>query len=208
MFTGQYIHTSAHRSLEYLLHEDENNMFKSLKQAGYHVASLSPRGDLFAPGVTESSMNEVSYAQIGRLQEYGWIEKPPGFEHKNPDKNAKDATLDDRLFYKGLVSEADAQDYDAATIDSALQWLRSNPPEPFCLFLPLMYPHVPFKVEEPYFSMYQDVELPSRVRLCDKTGYEPLFLDAMRREHGLDRATEQDWHRIKAVYVSSPKFKS
>lgn len=60
MFTGQYLHTSAHRSLDYLLKPWEGNMFKSMKQAGYHVCSISPRGDLFSPGVTEMSMDAVS----------------------------------------------------------------------------------------------------------------------------------------------------
>jgi hypothetical protein len=30
-FTGQYIHTSAHRSLDFLLQAHEENMFKTLK---------------------------------------------------------------------------------------------------------------------------------------------------------------------------------
>lgn len=35
-------------------------MFKSMKESGYHVCSISPRGDLFSPGVTEMSMDAVS----------------------------------------------------------------------------------------------------------------------------------------------------
>jgi hypothetical protein len=84
-FTGQYIHTSAHRSLDFLLQAHEENMFKTLKNGqsfdsyerslvmgqlssrtssfgidGYHIAYLGPRGDTFAPGVTEMSVHEVS----------------------------------------------------------------------------------------------------------------------------------------------------
>ena len=44
MFTGQYLHTSAHRSLDNMLKPWEDNMFKCLKEAGYHVCSISPRG--------------------------------------------------------------------------------------------------------------------------------------------------------------------
>ena len=61
MFTRQYLHTSAHRSLEYLLKPWEDNMFKVLKDARYHVCSIGPRGDWMAPGVTETSFSEVSY---------------------------------------------------------------------------------------------------------------------------------------------------
>jgi hypothetical protein len=35
-------------------------MFKVLKDAGYHIAALAPRGDLFGAGVTELCVNEVS----------------------------------------------------------------------------------------------------------------------------------------------------
>jgi hypothetical protein len=31
---------------------------------GYHIAYLGPRGDTFAPGVTEMSVHEVSVAGI------------------------------------------------------------------------------------------------------------------------------------------------
>jgi hypothetical protein len=60
MFTGQYLHTSAHRSLDFLLKPWEDNMFKVLKDAEYHVCTIAPRGDLFSPGVTEMSVTEVS----------------------------------------------------------------------------------------------------------------------------------------------------
>lgn len=50
--------------------------------------------------------------------------------------------------------------------------------------------------------MYRELELPPRVKLEEKTGYEPGFMAAIRREHGLERATEEHWHEVKSVYVS------
>lgn len=101
-----------------------------------------------------------------------------------------------------MLTEAEAFDYDEASIKSALAWLDSKPPEPFCLFIPLIFPHPPFQVADPYYSMYRELELPPRVKLEEKTGYEPKFMAAIRREHGLERATEDHWHDVKAVYVS------
>jgi hypothetical protein len=60
MFTGQYQHTSAHRSINDLLKPWEDNMFKVLKDDGYHVCAIAERGDLFGPGVTELNVDEVS----------------------------------------------------------------------------------------------------------------------------------------------------
>lgn len=63
MFTGQYPHVSGHRSLENLLKPWEPNVFRSLKEGGYHVAYLAPRGDFYAENATELGVNE-----------YGWVQ--------------------------------------------------------------------------------------------------------------------------------------
>lgn len=62
---GCYPHVSGHRSLENLIKPWEHNVFRSLKETSYHVACLAPRGDNFAPTVTELSVNE-----------YGFLETP------------------------------------------------------------------------------------------------------------------------------------
>lgn len=49
MFTGCYPHVSGHRSMNNLIKPWEGNLFRSLKEDGYHVACLAPRGDTFAP---------------------------------------------------------------------------------------------------------------------------------------------------------------
>lgn len=114
----------------------------------------------------------------------------------------KEATEDiwQRLFYKGKVEPQDAFDYDEGVVRSAVSWLGTNPPEPFCLFMPLLYPHCPWAVEEPYFSMYSREEMPLPTRLEDKTGYEPKHMQMLRDAMGTHRATNEIWQEIKAVY--------
>lgn len=112
------------------------------------------------------------------------------------------ATIEERTFYRGLLEETDPKDYDEAAIDSALVWLKTNPPQPFVLFIPLFAPHPPFQVKDPYYHLYRELDLPQRVKLSEKTGFEPLFMSRMREEYGLQRATEEHWKEIKAVYVS------
>lgn len=58
MFTGQYPHVSGHRTLHNLLKPWEPNVFRSLREGGYHVAYLAPRGDFYAENATELSVNE------------------------------------------------------------------------------------------------------------------------------------------------------
>lgn len=194
MFTGTYPHVSGHRSLENLIKPWEPNVFRSLKENGYHVACLAPRGDTFAPTVTELSLNE-----------YGFLETPdfvPKFS--GGDKPESGETVWSRLFYEGLRDTTEAVDYDEAVVRSAIRWLECPPDDkPWVLFMPLIFPHCPFQVEEPYFSMYDRSE-PSITmpfpKAADKTGYEPRYMKAIRDQYGTGRATEGMWQEIKATY--------
>lgn len=91
-------------------------MFRCLKESGYHVACLAPRGDTFAPEVTELSLNE-----------YGFLETPevaPNFGKGDPMPSED---IFDRLFYKGLRNASDILDYDEAVVRSAITWLYCPP---------------------------------------------------------------------------------
>ncbi|EXJ82267.1 hypothetical protein A1O3_06080 [Capronia epimyces CBS 606.96] len=189
MFTGTYPHVSGHRSLENLIKPWEPNMFRSLKEWGYHVAFLAPRGDTFAPTVTELSVTE-----------YGFLETP-GFV---PDFSKGAVPSEDiwgRLFYRGLRSPEESLDYDDAVVRSALKWLECPPDDrPWVLFLPLIFPHCPFQVEEPYFSMYDRSAMPEVSHATQKTGYEPRYMKAIRDRYGTHRATDEIWAEVKATY--------
>jgi hypothetical protein len=151
MFTGNYPHVSGHRSLEMLIKPWEPNLFRTLKErGGYHVACLSPRGDTFAPTVTELSVDE-----------YGFLETPDFIPKLSGSGGEAKDDIWSRLFYKGLRNAAEAMDYDDAVVRSALKWLDCPPKDkPWVLFMPLIFPHCPFQVEEPYFSMYDRAEMP------------------------------------------------
>ncbi|KAI0480286.1 sulfatase [Xylariaceae sp. FL0804] len=194
MFTGQYPHVSGHRSLENLIKPWEPNLFRSLREeGGYHVACLAPRGDTFAPQVTELSVDE-----------YGFLETPeyvPQFKGKGGDEAEKEGDIWGRLFYKGLRDAGEAMDYDDAVVRSAIKWLERPPADkPWVLFMPLIFPHCPFQIEEPYFTMYDRKAMPAPARTEDKTGYEPRYMQQIREQYGTDRATPEMWAEITATY--------
>ncbi|KAJ5616898.1 hypothetical protein N7537_002012 [Penicillium hordei] len=191
LYTGQYPHVSGHRSLENLIKPWEPNMFRALKESGYHVACLAPRGDTFAPTVTELSVTE-----------YGFLVPPEWMPKFGKGGVEPDVSEDiwDRLFYKGLRSQDKTVDYDEAAVRSAIKWLENPPRGPWVLYLPLIFPHCPFQVEEPYFSMYDRKKMPMPTKPERKTGYEPRYFEENRKRYGTERATDEIWAEITATY--------
>jgi arylsulfatase A-like enzyme len=188
MFTGWYPHVNGHRGLSQLLQPWEPNVFRLLKDSGYHVALAGVRGDMLGVGVTEASSNRF------------------GFTLK-PDPAAMRALMNGPYpedhkyyyaFYGGCLEDPDPLDLDEATVRTAIDWLGEGLPEPWVLFVALMYPHPPFTVSEPWFSRHarSDVPLPVGSDLSRK----PRFMRAIHERYGLARLDEPDWREIIATY--------
>lgn len=58
-------------------------------------------------------------------------------------------------------------------------------------FVALVFPHVPFAVEEPWYSLQDraDVPVPTAASLADK----PRFMRGIRERYELDRLVDDDW---------------
>lgn len=202
--TGKYPHETGHRGLTTYLRLWEDNFFKTLKENDYHVVSVGKRGDIFAEGASEESLNE-----------YGFIVEPEAslFEDMREkltrfrqDYLDKKSPIDwSRLYYTG--SRDPIVDFDEAVIQSAEKWLDgvnggsiSTGGKPWILFLPLFFPHCPFGVEDPYFSMYDRSAVPSPLSTDSKTGHEPAYMKRLREKHGLNDTPLEVWHEIVATY--------
>ncbi|KAI7368511.1 hypothetical protein KC354_g2616 [Hortaea werneckii] len=190
MFTGQYPHVSGHRTLENLLKPWEPNVFRSLREGGYHVAYLAPRGDFYAENATELGVNEYGFLTDQTL---------PDFARESFDLEDKNS-LWNRLFYLGERNASTAVDYDEVLTRGALQWLESPPEEPWVLFLPLIFPHLPFTVEEPWFSLHDRSNMPVPPGPEERTGYTPRFYETLREQYGLQRANASVWQEVMGTY--------
>ena len=189
LMTGWYPHTRGHRSLTHLVQPHEPNLLRYLKDGGYHVAWAGARGDVFAPGVTERSTHFC-----------GWTTKPerkqmgmgPQFEDGSALYNA---------FYHGKrPGNGTWLDFDEAATRTALDWIDSNPAGPFCLWVPLIFPHLPFEVEDPWYSDFDPGAVPARI---EGEGHgKPAFHQAIREKLGTDRLTEAEWREISRVYYA------
>jgi arylsulfatase A-like enzyme len=185
LMTGWYPHTHGHRTLTNLLKLEDPNLLRYLKQAGYNVAFAGARGDVFAPGVTEASTNFC-----------GWTTRPRKMS-MGPQYPEGSALYD--VFYHGKRHSDDSWlDFDEAAIQTALDWIGQGPKEPWCLWIPLIFPHLPFEVEDPWYDMYKGQEVQTRFAGFG-TG-KPAFHQAIREKLGTDRLSESEWQDVQRVY--------
>ena len=184
--TGWYPHTRGHRTLYHLLRPDEPNLLKYLKSSGYHV-QWNGKNDLLA---RESFAESVTARSNATAPSPIWQANPFPPDHRFF-----------KSFYFGPRRQEDKgpyQDFDWAWIQEAIKLLQSPPAEPFMLYLPLVFPHPPYTVEEPYFSMYDRnaVRPPLPARLDDK----PHFMRELHHRCGIDRLDDADLREIVATY--------
>jgi arylsulfatase A-like enzyme len=168
---------------------DEPNIFARLRDAGYHVALAGARGDMFAPGVTRASCDRFGFTTPPNLEDVArWHSSP--FE---PGSKWYDA------FYGGPIDGA-LHDFDAATVRTAVDWLTERMPEPWCLFVALVYPHPPFTVERRWHDLYAGVQIPAPVP--PTLDGKPGFHREIHRRYGLDRLSPEDWAEIIRTYYA------
>ena len=184
LMTSWYPHTRGHRTLTHLVQQWEPNLLRYLKDAGYNVAWAGQRGDMFAPGVTEASTHFC-----------GWLVKPTtsGMGPQYPQGSKEyDA------FVHGIRPGSDPWlDFDEACVQTAEQWLEGTPPEPWVLFVPLIFPHPPFEVEARWYDLYAGKVMPAPI---PPTTGKPRFHDALRSKSGSNRLDLDDWAEITRLY--------
>jgi arylsulfatase A-like enzyme len=190
IFSGWYPHVAGHRTLDHLLKPWEPNLLRLFKDAGYHVAWAGMRGDTFAPGVTKESTSFAGFLE--RPRHRGWPSPPmpsPALEKANCWYSGQRLPRD---------GEEDFVDFDEATVRTAEQLLREGMPEPWLLFVALVFPHPPFAVEDPWFAAHDRAKVspPVKADLSDK----PAFMRAMRDAYRLDLLSDDDWVELKATY--------
>ncbi len=149
------------------------------------------RGDIFAPGVTEASTDFC-----------GWIDPPDPDDMVAgwvPSRPAGDPLT--RAFWHGPLRAEPLVDVDEATIRTAETWLADGAPgdRPWALWVPLVYPHVPFTAPEPWFSLHDRAD--RRTPLAPQAAVGKAgFVAAYREAYGWDALSPEDLAEIVATY--------
>ena len=188
--TGWYPHVAGHRTLDHLLTATEPNLLRTLRHAGYRVCMPGHRGDVFAPGVTEDSTDFC-----------GFLVQPDLAPLLTPPPDALKASPLGRAFYRGSAGPERVADFDEATTVTAIQWLeRAAGNGPWAMWVPLIFPHVPFTVEEPWFSLHDRAAMPAPLPPPTAADGKAGFMAEYRRTYGWDALTEGDLREIAATY--------
>ncbi len=192
IMTGWYPHVHGHRTLDNLLDHHEPNMLRMLRDAGYHVAIAGNRGDVFAPGVTETSTDFCGYLTPPTNEAVAAY-----FTSPHPD----DHRLTRGMSFGRAGDGETVLDIDEAATRTAEQWLLEGAPsnQPWVLWVPLIYPHPPFIVDEPWFSLHDRADMPAPITPGAAIG-KAGFMAAMREIYGWSDLSADDFAEIAAVY--------
>jgi arylsulfatase A-like enzyme len=186
MQTSWYPHVRGHRSIAHLLQRDEPSLFKSFRDAGYFVAAPGLRGDTFSPDARAEALDRWGFD----VKPETWFEFAPGDE---------DSARARAFFHGRRTSGEPVLDMDEACVRTAERWIADGLPEPFVLFVSLFFPHPPFEVEEPWYSLHDRARFspPPSADLARK----PQFMRDLSARQRLDRYGDDDWRELKAVYA-------
>ena len=185
MLTGWYPHTAGHRTVYNLLKPDEPNLFKYLKQNGYDVYWYG-KNDVLVHDRFAESATEWSFMADG--PEWSGKDNPWPFE-------------DRRYFTFLFKAKGNRTTYpDYARVRAAVKILEQRRHgKPFCIFLPLFFPHPPFTAPSEFYNVYSPQDIPAlRPALFEG---KPAFYEAIHRSRRLDKLTQDELRQINAVYL-------
>lgn len=188
LMTGWYPHVAGHRTLTHLLKPWEPNMFQLLKDAGYHVAWAGERGDTFSPGVADAVCDQRGFDLPPQH-----LLSPSPFEAGDPWIQAHYHGQ-----RKGSSAGGPTLDFDEAAVQTAIKWLTDGLPEPWVLFIALIFPHPPFVAEEPWFSMHDRSAMPEGAAWIPDG--KPAYMTALRERTGSASFDTERWAEIAATY--------
>jgi arylsulfatase A-like enzyme len=92
-------------------------------------------------------------------------------------------------------------DNDWANLYGTLDFIRNyEGDKPLCVYLPLTYPHPPYGVEDPWFSMIGRSKIPERIKPPKDWKGKPSILRGIWERQNLHGMSEEQWTELRAVY--------
>jgi arylsulfatase A-like enzyme len=206
--TGWYPHVRGHRTMFYMLRPDEPVLLKRLKDNGYFVwwggkNDLVPAQHGYDPYCDVKHDPRAAGRPVRPMfamdRQREW-RGPPGSDTYYS-------------FYVGRLDVPAGEDHyhdsDWAHVQGAIDLIRrygrgqgpaAQAGKPLCLYLPLTYPHPPYAVEDPWYSMIDRTQLPPRLPTPDGWRGKPSLLKGIWERQRLQSWTEERWTELRATY--------
>ena len=202
--TGWYPHVRGHRTMHHMLNPQlgETNLLQVLRDAGYFVW-WGGKNDLVPGQLGFEAHCDVHFRPAAAdYQRWGATPRPGSHGGDLAWRGAPDG---DNFFsfFRGRLPADEGEawfDGDWAMVRGAIDFLhRYSGEQPLCLFLPLGYPHPPYGVEEPWYSLTDRAAVPARFRY-GRWDDKPGLLAAIRDGQGLTGWSEDRWRELRATY--------
>jgi arylsulfatase A-like enzyme len=197
--SGRYPHVSGHRTMAHLMQPGEPVLLKTLKDAGYWTW-WGGKNDLVAAQHGYSDYCDVKFDPF-----------PPAmpWSARKPESQWRGRPGDDTYysFFRGNIplmpGEDKFWDHDLACVTGAVDLIREAPDgQPLCIYLPLIFPHLPYCVEEPWFSQIDRSKLTPRIPTPTDWSGRPSIEKGLVELYGMSGWSEQRWTELKAVYYA------
>ncbi len=197
--TGWYPHTRGHRTMYHMLREHEPVLLRKLMDAGYFVW-WGGKNDL-VPGQNDPQEYCHVYNRPSRpLRKDGhevhdWRGDPDGDNYYS--------------FYRGKLEKAEGEemyyDWNWAHVLDACEQIRSGAgagDRPMCIDVPIGFPHPPYCVEDPWYSMIDREKVPDRTPAPENwdAAKKPSIEKGIHRNQRLEGWAEQRWRELRATY--------
>ena len=176
----------------HMLRDDEPTLLRRLKEAGYFV--------------WWGGKNDLVPAQHG-FDEHCHVKFDPPRPLQELPPSWRGDPLGDSFFsfYHGRLDKPEGEehfyDHDWACVLGAVEQLGQLPEgQPFCLYLPLLNPHPPFAVEEPFYSAVDRGRVSHRIREPDDWDDKPSMLRGIYEQSRMQNWTEDRWTELRATY--------
>ena len=190
--SGWYPHVRGHRTMHHMLHADEPMLLRTLREHGYFVwwggkNDVVPRQDGF------DAYCDVMY-------------RPTRKVHARDEESYRGDPESDTFysFFVGKLEIPEGETYffdrDWANVTGAAEFICTAPADrPLCIYLPLSYPHPPYGVEEPFYSMIDRSKVLPRIPTPEDWSRKPSIERGMVENYNMSGWTEERWNELRAV---------
>ena len=188
--SGWYPHVAGHRTMAHMMQPHEPVLLKELKDSGYHVW-INSRNDLLP----------AQYQNFNKAYCTTYF-VPDAIPHLDIRQTWRGSPEGDNYysFYQGVT--APEKDLDHYWAEGAVDFIRNyRENRPFCLYLPLQFPHPPYHIWEPFFSQVDTAKLKPRIRPPEDYRGKCRMMRELHHMMRLDTWSDERFKALRAVYL-------